>query len=140
MGNYIALEDLDEYLSDKVVQQLTDDDGSGFKNTAIVDEAITGAEGVIDSFLSRRYDVPLASPPEVVKEMAVQLAAYRLHARRMRVPADIKDLRDQAMELLKDIRDNKQDLEGVTSDTDNITEVEFTDNDRIHDRDEWKGW
>ena len=48
-------------------------------DSEIVDRAIEDARGEIDSYLSPRYAVPLASVPESVRSVACVIARYRLH-------------------------------------------------------------
>lgn len=92
--SYITNNDIEERLGGALYVQLTDDAGTGSADTDKVDEARVGAEGVVDSYLSRRYAVPVATSGDaelagVLKSVSLDVAEYRLHARRPPVPADV---------------------------------------------------
>ncbi|WP_456390246.1 gp436 family protein [Profundibacter sp.] len=57
---------------------VADRDGDGMVDADAVTRALDMASSEIDSFLGVRYDVPLASAPEVIKQIAVDFAIYRL--------------------------------------------------------------
>jgi phage gp36-like protein len=105
---YITNADIEQRMGHLVYVQLTDDAGSGSANEAVVTEARLGAEGEMDSFLGRRCAVPvdLTKYPElagVLKSAALDLAEYRLHARRSAAPAEAKAKHDAALRWLQRI-------------------------------------
>ena len=109
MGNYIAQTDLDVYLSDADLVMLTDDAGAGTIDTTKVAECIVAAESEVDSFLAKRYTVPITTTvPETVKEWAVQLTVVRLHQRKLPIPPDIWEMAAEARRQLGMV--NKGDL------------------------------
>ena len=100
--SYITNADIETRLGTAVYVQLADDTGTGSADVAIVDEARLGAEGEANSYLGRRYAVPvdLVLHPElgdVLQRFVLDLAAYRLHARRQPVPTDVVRQRDAAI-------------------------------------------
>lgn len=57
---------------------VADRDGDGVVDADAVTRALDMASSEIDSFLGIRYDVPLPAAPEVIKQIAVDFALYRL--------------------------------------------------------------
>ena len=102
MSDYIVQADLDVYLSDAVLQQLTDDDNAGSIDTAKVTECIIAAEAEVNSFLAKQYTTPITGTiPEPVKEWSVQLTTLRLRQRRLPIPEDIWNMAIEARKQLK---------------------------------------
>lgn len=103
--SYVANEDIETRLGPTAYVQLTDDDEDGSADPAVVDEAREGAEGEVNSYLARRYAVPvdLSSYGELealLKTVVLDLVEHRLHSRRPPVPADVKAKRQSAVEWL----------------------------------------
>jgi len=91
---YVTNAEIEQRLGSALYVQLTDDEGTGQADTDKVDEAREGAEGQVNSYLARRYAVPvdLSVYPElqaVLKSVVLDLVEYRLHARRPPVPEDV---------------------------------------------------
>ncbi len=89
--SYITNADIEERLGADTYVQLADDDGDGIADVGVVDEARLGAEGEIDSYLARRYQVPIdvATFPELgglLASVTLDLVENRLRARRPPVP------------------------------------------------------
>jgi phage gp36-like protein len=104
--SYASLTDLQERLGGAVYVQLTDDVGTGVPDEDVAGEALGGAEGEANSFLARRYAVPVetAEEPEVaalLKSITLDLAEYRLHSRRSSVPQDVRLKREAAVRWLQ---------------------------------------
>lgn len=100
---YISQQDLEDRVGTTTLVQLSDDDGDGVPDAAVVQEILEGAEGEADSHLARRYAVPvdLAAFPgvqAVLRSFVLDLAEYRLHARRPPVPEDVQKKRAAAQE------------------------------------------
>jgi phage gp36-like protein len=105
---YISNADIERRLGHLLYVQLTDDAGRGSADEAVVAEARLGAEGEVDSYLGRRYAVPvdLVAHPELgdmLRSVALDLAEYRLHARRPAAPAEVKSKREAAVRWLQRI-------------------------------------
>jgi len=103
---YISNSDIETRLGSAAYVQLTDDAGAGVANQEVVDEARAGAEGEVDSYLARRFAVPvdLARNPElsgILRSIALDLAEYRLRLRRPPVPAEATERRIAAVSWLK---------------------------------------
>lgn len=102
---YVTNEDIEARLGTLAYVQLTDDAGTGSADTDKVDEARLGAEGEVNSYLARRYAVPLSLSGEselaaVLKSVVLDLVSYRLHGRRPPIPADVVRRRAEAVAWL----------------------------------------
>lgn len=103
--SYITNADIESRLGTLAYIQLTDDSGSGSADATRVQEARLGAEGEANSHLSARYQVPVdlsahADLAAVLRSFVLDLAEYRLHARRPPIPADIARRRTEAVAWL----------------------------------------
>lgn len=103
---YISDSDIETRLGSPVYVQLTDDQGTGSANQAVVTEARAGAEGEVNAYLARRYAVPidLARHPEtagILASITLDLVEYRLRLRRPPVPAEATARRDAAVAWLR---------------------------------------
>jgi len=112
---YITNADIEERLGSVAYVQLADDDGNGVADVGVVDEARLGAEGEVNSYLGRRYSVPvsLTTHPDLADVLAsftLDLAEYRLRARRPPVPDDARRRRDQAIEWLTRVAEGRIEL------------------------------
>ena len=92
--SYITNNDIQERLGIALYVQLTDDAGTGSADIDKVDEARLGAEGFVNSYLTRRYAVPVdvageADLAAVLASITLDVAEFRLHARRPPVPGDV---------------------------------------------------
>jgi phage gp36-like protein len=137
MGNYIDQSDLDVYLTEAALINLTDDDGNGTVDTAIVDECIVAAESEVDSYISKRYTTPITGTiPETVKEWAVQLTTVRIHLRNLPMPPDIWELALVARAQLKLVNDGTLSLDIGTDPPDEPSdrEAQFNSNTRQFNR------
>ncbi len=105
---YISNADIEERLGTASYVQLTDDTGTGEADADKVDEARLGAEGEVDSYLARRYAVPIdvTSHPELaglLRSIALDLAEFRLHCRRPPVSEDVLRKRDATISWLSQV-------------------------------------
>lgn len=96
---YCSLENLLEHLSEDVIIQLTDDEGSGEINQGRVDAAIEKADDLIDSYLRSRYTLPLAITPGLIRSLSIDLSIYNLYARRLesKMPESIEARYEKAV-------------------------------------------
>lgn len=78
--------------------ELTDQDGDGVLDTAVLNDAIAAADSWIDSYAQRRYEVPFATVPDVIRRYSAQEAVYRLRQDRN----NLTDRDDERHEELRD--------------------------------------
>ncbi len=81
--------------------QIADFDNDGLEDTGLVDGAIDEAEGLIDSYLRKKREVPLAAAPQVIVRMAANMAVYVLKARRDAVTENDRLLEEDRIKWLE---------------------------------------
>ncbi|MCF8719215.1 gp436 family protein [Nitrospina gracilis] len=141
MGNYIAKADLLELVPLADLVALTDDNNTGSEDDTKIDGMIADAEGTVDGYLATRYDTPLATVPNIIKTITVDVAVYRLHGRRQGPPEDVVKRYEDAIRYLRDIAKGVVTL-GVDTPAPDSTrnEVNIKSDDRLFGRDQMKGF
>ena len=145
--SYITNADIEERLGSDAYVQLTDDDGDGNADVGVVDEARLGAEGEVNSYLARRYQVPIdlvahSDLSDLLASITLDLVEYRLRARRPPVPEDARLRRDQAVDWLRRVADGRINLPSATEVASNATRGTLgaiSGEDRLLSRDELSG-
>ena len=97
-------------------------------NPVPVEQALADADGIIDSYLRKRYSVPLAPVPQVITRASCLLARYDLSVGGDREPADqVKSDRKDIVAWLTQLSTGTATLEGVAP-------IEQTSSARASDR------
>jgi phage gp36-like protein len=99
---YCTEDDLLKMIPQEELVDLTVESGE-VPDRTIIAEAISKADAEIDSYLGVKYVVPLASPPEQVKALSVDLAIYHLYTRLNVVPPAQQQKNDAALAFLKQV-------------------------------------
>jgi phage gp36-like protein len=112
---YVTNEQIETRLGSAPFVQLTDDAGSGSADLAVVDAARQAAEGEADSYLARRYAVPIdvnvqGELSALLTGVVLDLVEYRLHARRPPIPPDVGTRRTAAVRWLEQVAAGAVDL------------------------------
>ena len=115
---YITNADIEERLGADAYVQLTDDDGNGAADESVVDEARLGAEGEVDSYLAKRYEVPVdvAAHPALAPILAtitLDLVEYRLRSRRPPAPEESEQAAERARAWLARVAEDSVELSGA---------------------------
>lgn len=76
---YATLSDLIARFGEAELIQLTDRQGDGIVDQAVIDQALADAGAVIDGYLAGRYSLPLVSVPPILVGYACDLARARLY-------------------------------------------------------------
>lgn len=105
MTVYITRDRLIQRFGAGRLRDLTDTDGTGEINDDTLTEAIGLVEGEIDAHLSGRYQLPLATVPELLAGIASDLVLVRLHVDA--APPPVLEAAKRAREMLAQIRDGK---------------------------------
>lgn len=100
---YAAKDDIEKIHGTDALERVADRDGDGEIDTDAVDLALESASSEIDSYISVRYDVPLASPSPMVKQVCVDIAVYRLAVSTTRLTDEMRQRYEDAVEWLKSI-------------------------------------
>jgi phage gp36-like protein len=77
--SYATVTELITRFGEAELIQLTDRDGGGAINQAVVAAALTDADALINGYVSARYTVPLSPVPPVITKIAADIARYTLH-------------------------------------------------------------
>lgn len=115
--NYTTIDDLEARMGTTVYVQLTDDAGTGSGDTAKAAAALAAAEAEVDSYLAVRFAVPVevageAERAEILKAVTLDLAEYRLHARRPPVTEAVVRKRAEAVRWLERVASGAVQLPG----------------------------
>ncbi|QBF31497.1 gp436 family protein [Thalassococcus sp. S3] len=107
---------------------------------APVAAAIVDAAALIDGYLAKRYALPMASVPPIIKGLTEVIAYYNLHGSTPDEKAD-KD-HDRALKKLEDIKDGviALPIAGVTPEPTGDTGAKLTDRERPMTADSLKGF
>ncbi len=145
--SYITNSDIEQRLGGDAYVQLTDDDGDGIADVAVVDEARLGAEGEVNSYLASRFQVPidLSTHPElagVLASVTLDLVEHRLRGRRPPVPDAVTRKRDETAEWLKGIASGEIELPAAGTLSPNAARgpvAEISGSERVLSREELSG-
>lgn len=116
---YITNNDIQERLGNQTYVQLTDDDGDGQADVGVVDEARLAAEGEVNSYLARRYQVPVdlavhADLAGLLASVTLDLVEFRLRARRPPVSTAAVMLNARALDWLAAVAEGRLALPTAT--------------------------
>lgn len=75
---YLSVDDYIARYGEHETMLITDSEKTGAVDTAKVEEAISTAEEEANGYIGRRYAIPLASPPALVRGMIGSLARWYL--------------------------------------------------------------
>ena len=108
---YTTLQQLIDRFGEATLIQITDraDPPAGAIGMAVVARALTDTDAVINGSLAKRYRLPLAAVPDLVADIALSIAIYKLHV--FSPEPKIKDDYDQALKTLRHIATGDQVLE-----------------------------
>jgi phage gp36-like protein len=82
-----------------------DDPTIAVVNPVPLNRALVDAAALIDSYLARRYQLPLSAVPQVLIPYALDIARYRLD--RIRDREDVRQRYEDAIKWLESVRDGK---------------------------------
>jgi phage gp36-like protein len=116
---YISDSDIENRLGTETLLHLTDNDGDGVADPAVLADARLAAEGEVNSYLAQRYQVPVDASQDaelagLLAARTLDLAEHRLRLRRPPVAQDILDQRDQTLTWLRQVADGSAQLAGAT--------------------------
>lgn len=109
MGNYVTQAKLEERTTSEKLSSLCKVTGSA--KTTLMESVISRAEGLIDAYAMKRYQVPLPQNT-LTEEWALVIAEYELYKRGSggEMPVKIKDSYNSVLGLLKDLSEGKLNI------------------------------
>lgn len=110
---YAVQQDLIDRFGQQELIELTDraDPPAGAIDATVIDKALSDADNLVDSYVGKRYDLPLVTTPPVLVRTAADIARYYLYDDDR--PDAVKDAYDDALKLLRDIAAGKAALPDV---------------------------
>ncbi|RIA44047.1 phage gp36-like protein [Hephaestia caeni] len=78
---YATLDQLSERFGEQMLVQLTDraSPPAGAIDASVVTRALADTDAMIDGYLAGRYVLPLAETPDLLTDLALTIAIYKLH-------------------------------------------------------------
>lgn len=104
---YCTHSDILGQVSADTLIQLTDDDTAGSIDASVIEAAIAWADSRIDAYCSEKYALPFDPVPPVIRDISVDMAVYKLFARRQAVPEDRAKTYTEALQFLRDLAAGK---------------------------------
>lgn len=144
MGTYVTRDDL-LAVDGELVWNMAIDKSTNQLDDAKIETAIEDADAEINSFLARRFQLPLAivTIPRPLHRVAVSIAIYWLSERGSQITDLIQKRYDDAIRTLKEIANGTRDLGLPTAtpvpETDNGKIIVVSDNQRQFTRNNLKG-
>lgn len=144
MGIYVTRDEL-LAVDGSLVWNMAINKATGELDEAKIETAINDADEEINSFLSKRYQLPLSLDiiPRPLPRVAVSIALYWLSERDSQITDLIQKRYDDALRTLKEIASGTRDL-GLTGstpapETDNGKIIVVSDNERLFTRNKLRG-
>lgn len=77
--SYAAQQDLIDRFGEEEFNRLADRDNDGQEDSAVVTAVIVDTDALIDSYLGRRYKLPLQNSYPLLTAVAADIIRYKLH-------------------------------------------------------------
>lgn len=144
MGTYVTRDDL-LAVDGELVWNMAIDKSTGQLDNAKIETAIEDADTEINSFLAKRFQLPLAiaTIPRPLHRVAVSIAIYWLSERGSQITDLIQKRYDDAIRTLKEIANGTRDLGLPTTsrptETDNGKIIIVSENQRLFTRNKLRG-
>ena len=129
---YATLDHLRDRFGEQMLVQLTDRafPPTGAIGVEVVARALTDTDAVINGSLAKRYRLPLGEVPDLVADLALTIAIYKLHV--FAPDQKIKEDYEGALRTLRDVSTGVVvlDLAGIEPTSSGAGGVVATDRDR----------
>ena len=139
---YCTLDDIKKLISEETIVQLTDDEEQGVVNQSRVAEAVSQADGEIESYCQDRYEIPFSSVPVLIRKLSVDISIYNLYSRRLETIPQIRaDRYKNAIRLLEGVQKGTVSISATeTADAESANEAAIEAGTRIFTREKMKGF
>jgi phage gp36-like protein len=137
---YATQQNLVDRFGESEIRQISDRDGDGVADAAVIAKALADASAEIDSYIGKVYALPLATVPARVVDLAQDIALYKLFP--SNPPDDVRTRYEDARRFLETVAKGLAvlpDLEGALP-APNAAGVEVSGPDRTFSRDSMKGF
>jgi len=109
MTAYATQQDLVDRFGNAEMLAIGDRDQDQVIDVTVVTGALDDASALIDTYLGKRYDLPLAATPPALVPIAAALARHALYA--ANPPEDVRAAHDDALRFLRDLAAGKAVLD-----------------------------
>ena len=106
---YAVQQDLIDRFGNDELLQVADRDGDQVVDATVVTKALEDADELIDSYIAKRYDLPLASVPARLVRLACDIARYYLH--KDDPTESVETAYKDAVAFLRDVSAGKAELD-----------------------------
>lgn len=138
---YATQQDLIDRFGERELVELTDraDPPAGVIDAAVVAAALADADEIVNSYVGKRYDLPLASVPAVLTRVAGDIARHLLHKD---APSEaVQKARDEALRFLRDVSKGEAVLDsGGDEPAPAEASVQVESQDKLFGRDDLTGF
>ena len=113
---YATLDQLVSLFGADEIRTLSDRQGTGELDEAVISDALERASSEVDSYLADRYATPLSDSdpiPPVVVSITGDIARYRLTGGDIRDTDPIRERYTKALNWLRDVADGKAGIPGL---------------------------
>lgn len=113
---YATLDQLVSLFGADEIRTLSDRQGTGELDEAVISDALERASSEVDSYLADRYATPLSGSdpiPPVVVSVTGDIARYRLTGGDIRDTDPIRERYTKALNWLRDVADGKAGIPGL---------------------------
>lgn len=113
MSDYLSVQDVVDHIPTQLEDKLYFDDNLGTMNNAWIQEDITSGESTIESYIGKYYQLPateIDNPNSygMLRRINLDIVMYLAYNRyALGTPEEVIYAYEQAIKLLKDIRDEK---------------------------------
>lgn len=110
MTVYATQQDIIDRYGEQHLLILADRDNDGQADTDVVDQALQDATSEIDTYVAAKYVTPLATVPDALKRICVDIVVYRLASDRGRATDEARKRYEDAIGLLRRIASGEVSL------------------------------
>ena len=136
---YATQQDIIDRYGDDALIVASDRDGDGLVDVDTVSKALADATADIDSYVARKYALPLPTVPDVLVRICVDIAMYRLSPEPGVGTEDRRTRYDDAIAFLKDVAKGVAGLGLEESPPTSVGAVTVAGPSRVFSRNSMKG-
>jgi phage gp36-like protein len=118
---YASQLDLENVYGTQLVTRLSDHDNDGVADPPPINDALRAASSIIDGYLSVRYQTPLDNPPALIRDLAVDIALYRLAYSRLKQTDEMRKRYEDAIAFLRQVAKGEASI-GLDTDEDTYSD------------------
>lgn len=97
---YIDQQDLIDRFGEAELKELADRDADGTIDAEVVAAAIADADRLVDGYVGKLYDLPLATAPDILRQLSADIARYKLYK-----DSPTETVRNNYLDALRQLRD-----------------------------------